>query len=1199
MQLHAVRMLCAFACLYACVAKCADTLQWESHPHFRVRPISPAMPGKTGFTLLTASHTGIQFTNRLSLDAAARNHNLMQSAGVAAGDYDGDGRCDLYFCTVEGRNTLYRNLGGFRFEDVTDKAGVATAKLFSTGAIFADVDGDSLLDLLVSANNGGPTLFLNLGNGQFTNATAGSGLNTRPLGGTSIALADLDGNGALDLFVANYGENTLLRSGGGLSVRTVNGRPVVSGRDARRWKIINGRIIEFGEPSAVYLNDGKGNFKALSWTDGTFLDEDGKPLRQQPMDLSLSVMMRDINGDHAPDIYVCNDFQTPDRIWINDGQARFRAVSKLALRHTSNFSMGADFADLDRDGRDDFIVVDMLSRLHPLRMTQMTETNLEPPMPGEIDNRPQIRRNTLFWNRGDGTYAEIANFAGVDASDWSWTPAFLDVDLDGYEDLLVSNGHAHDTQDLDVGDAPVERTPEGARRHLMRFPKLETSNYAFRNRGDLTFEEVGAKWGFDSKQVCHGIAFADLDNDADLDVVLSSLNAPPLIYRNESAAPRVLVRLKGRAPNAFGVGAKITVWNGAVPMQSQQMIAGGRYLSADELARSFAAGSLTNQMAIEVVWRNGTRTAVSNVVANRIYEIIEPAPSAPATLAAKGGEKTIAPLFKDVSAQLGHKHHEELFEDFVRQPLLGKRLSQFGPGVAWCDLDADGRDELVIGAGRGGALTMFRPTGTGSFSKTEISGIATDDLLGLSTFVENGKGSLLVARAGYEANAPAALLSVSLSGSAVEIATNAVFPSSSIAPVAVADVDGDGVLDQFVGGRVVPGRYPESSASFFNGRSLGDLGLVSGAVWSDLDNDGFPELVLACEWAPIRVFKFEQGKPREITSALKMDAFKGWWTSVTTGDIDGDGRLDIIAGNWGLNAGYRATPEHPLRLHHGDFAGDGGVQIIEAEFDEEANKYLPRENLTMLAPSMPFLRARFPTHASFRNTTVPEALGERIAVGKQLEATTLASTLFLNRGGHFEAVPLPPQVQWAPVFGMSVADADGDGRDDVFLAQNFFATRHDVPRLDSGLGLWLKNADAKLEPMSAEESGIHIWGEQRGCAVSDFDQDGRVDLTVAQNAAETKLFRNQRAKPGLRVRLKGPPGNPNGIGTVIRLKNPNGLGPAREIHGGSGYLSQDSAVAVLGMSERPTHVTARWPGGKTTEVAMPTDAREVMIEFPQ
>ena len=545
---------------------------------------------------------------------------------MAAGDFDGDGFCDLYFCNLEGASALYRNLGNGRFEDVTARAGVACTNQASRGAVFADLDGDGKLDLFVSSLSGPNACFLNRGGGRFENVTEAAGLVLKA-GGHSLALADVDGDGDLDLYIANYGEISILRSGGTVSVRQVNGKDVVTGRHATRIKIVNGHMIELGEPHALYINDGHGRFTRASWTDGTFLTAEGKPLKTAPADLGLSAMFRDINGDGYPDLYVCNDFQTPDRIWINDGKGHFRALPDIALRCTSHFSMGVDFADIDRDGRDDFFVGDMLSRFYNLRMTQLNASNPPPEYVGEMTDRQQVRRNTLSLNRGDGTYAEIANFAGVDASDWSWSVVFLDVDLDGFEDLLVANGHAYDTQDLDV----YEKVPRTGRtgspmqqrnRELKEYPPLITPNVLFRNRGDRTFEEVGQAWGFNATNVSHGIALADLDNDGDLDVVVSCLWTPPLIYRNESSAPRVAVRLKGKAPNIQGIGAKIKVSGGAVPVQTQEIICGGRYLSADDPMRVFAAGSVTNQLTIEVTWRSGSKSLITDALPNHIYEII-------------------------------------------------------------------------------------------------------------------------------------------------------------------------------------------------------------------------------------------------------------------------------------------------------------------------------------------------------------------------------------------------------------------------------------------------------------------------------------------------------------------------------------------------------------------------------------------------
>ena len=1215
------------------VAPCfAGQLQWRDENGFRWADLPKSSGEKAGFTRLTPEETGIYFTNQTTDFEIARNRMLADGSGVAVGDVDNDGLPDVFFAELNGNCVLYKNLGGYKFKNITATSGIVCTNYICRGVVFADINGDRWLDLLITTTGNGVLVFSNRHDGTFSNISRAAGLLT-DYGASSLALADVDGNGTLDVYVANR-RKISLRDRADISVQMVDGK--ISIPDSLRTQLTlstRGVVLEYGDPDQLYLNDGRGTFTPLSWTNGAFLDENGKPLKDAPRDWALSAMFHDVNGDSAPDLYVCNDFWSPDRFWINDGKGHFRAASDQALRHTSASSMGVDFSDVDRDGQTDFMVVDMLSRDWSWRKRQKPGLNSDLIPAGETNDRPQVVRNTFFHNRGDGTFAEIAGYAGVAGSEWAWQPVFMDVDLDGWDDILVITGFHRDIQDRDMIEkySGLQRTGrllppklgfDGQPVKRTRQELITDGNFAIysmenplappivgcRNLGGLKFSDVGPQWGLSAPAIRTGIALGDLDGSGNLDFVVNTFRGPAEIYRHDiTAAPRVAVRVKGLAPNTQGIGAKIKLLNGALPMQSAEVISGGYYLSGADPMRVFAAGNSTN-MTLEITWRNGKVSTIQNIKPDREYEIDEAG-----AIAARAREtaKNVQPLFEDVSSLIAHQHHEVTFNDYERQPLLPHQLSQDGPGVAWAKLDGNTRESLVIGAGRGGRLETFSPDGSGKFVRAQSTFTGSDDLTGIASWIlPDGKRALLVGQASYEATTnPISALIVSVDSGKINKVGQLPATTASTGPITVADVDGDGDLDVFVGGRVIPGRYPESTDSKIyrndgkqlnrdaeNSRVLEKAGLVSGAVWSDLDGDGFPELVLACEWGPIRVFKNNRGSLHEITKELGMDRHTGWWRGVTTGDIDGDGRPDIIASNWGLNSDYVASPEHPAQLYYGDLTGRGANDLIETAYDAALKAIVPRRDRQAMGQQFPFFVKAFPTHKEYGEATIGKILSALPKPFTNIQATTLASTVFLNRTNYFQAVELPREAQLSPAFGVNVADFDGDGNEDIFLSQNFSQVQAEEPRLDAGRGLLLRGiGGGKLEAVTGQHSGLMIYGGQRGSAAGDFNEDGRVDLAVAQNGAETKLYKNAAAKPGLRVRLSGPPGNPDGIGAMLRLMFGERSGPAREIHGGSGYWSQDSAIQILGGAEVPTQIWVRWPGGKTATSPIPNGAKEITV----
>jgi enediyne biosynthesis protein E4 len=955
------------------------------------------------------------------------------------------------------------------------------------------------------------------------------------------------------------------------------------------------------------------------------LDASGQALEEAPLDWGLTATFRDVNGDGWPDLYVCNDYWTPDRFWLNDGTGRYRAVDDWAMRKTSASSMGVDFGDLDRNGTVDFLVLDMLSRDPRLRKRQLQAQTPEPSGLGLGAVRQQVLRNTLYRNRGDGTFAERAYQAGLEASDWSWSAIFVDGDLDGYDDVLISAGHFRDVQDFDAEAAIQARQrswdgfPTDAARqkaytqelmeHYRLYPRLELPVAAFRNRGDGTFHEVTGEWGLSTPGVHHGMAMADLDGDGRLDLVVNRLNGPLMVYRHGGTGGRVAVRLQGTGANTAGIGARVTLRGGAVPEQTTEVVGGGRYLSGSDTLVSLATGSNRADMELQVRWRSGRQSMVRGVREGRLYLVQEStAVSVEEVAEPPSGEI----WFDDFSDRLAVVPTEVAIDEAQRQPLLPKQLGQAGPGVTWADLNQDGYDDLVVGTGRGGEPVVLLGDGRGGFQRTWAwpGGPVADDTGSLLMWRDGPGGPRAAwAMTGYEADLQSAVVGARWNDQGTLSAPNAVAHVKVGGVLAVAEPRGDGSWYLFVGGGVLPGRYPLGGPSRLLRWREGiwhadprqqvvfdNLGIVRGAIWTDLDQDGIAELVVVGEWSPVRVFQDRQGLFHEVTEDWGLALYTGWWQGVTAGDFNGDGRQDLVVSNWGRNSAYRASPEEPLPVWFGEWAQPGVMEVLIGERDR--GHWVPRPTLAVLASSLPFLRERFATHRAYAEATMEEVLGDRRALARQWQVTTLDSKVFLNTGRGFRALALPGEAQESPAYGVSAADFDGDGHEDLFLAQNFFGLPPTEGRLDAGLGMVLKGGgDGTFEPVPAARSGVRLHGEQRGSAVADFDGDGRMDLVVGQNAAPVALYRNRHGKPGLRVRLQGTEANPDGIGAVVRLHSQGRPGPSREVRAGGGYLSQDSVVSVLAMPATPEGVDleVRWPGGKEIIVPVPRGAGSIRV----
>ncbi len=1204
-------MLLPLAACLACALPRVGPAQ-QAPPSLERQTLASPSSGGGKFVLAEGRSLGLDFTS--IVDDTHPNRLLylatLACGGVAIGDVDGDGRPDVFLAGGAGPNKLFRNVappGEIRFEDITARSpGLDGADLWAGGATLGDVDADGDLDLYLCHFDAPNALFLNDGAGHFEEQGVPWGCALTDAS-HSAAFCDYDRDGDLDLYVLTnrYEDEAGYRGAEALASR--NGKPVIRPefekyydfwyKDAEHWG-----VDRAGRADYLLRNDG-GKFTDVTGAAGIKGRGEGN-----------SLTWWDFDNDGWVDLYVANDFITPDCLYRNNHDGTFTDVLGDRVPHTSWFSMGADFGDVNNDGWMDLLVADMSATNHFKQKTTMGA------MGGDILNRalgskpPQFMRNAFLINTGTDRFLEGAFSSGIARSDWTWSVQCADFDSDGLLDFFVTNGTVRELMNSDRMLTPemLAKAPEWE--YVKKFPPRLEKNRLFRNAGALHFDDISDTWGFQSNTASYGAARGDLDGDGDWDLVIVDAEAQVKIARNNlRGGERMIVELRGTRSNRFGTGARIELEAGGVKQIREVQPTRG-YLSGNEPVEHFGLGKEKRAARLRVTWPSGTVQEFHDLDAGFRYRITE----------SLTGEREQAapaealPLFVPIDLSLP-KHREIPFDDFARQPLLPNKLSQLGGALAWGDVDGDGDDDLFLGGAAGQPGELRLNEGGGVFEAQWIDAFAEDKAredMGAVFFDSDGDGDLdlYVASGSYEFERDAAELADRLylnDGSGgytrAEAGTLPDIRESS-GPVAAADFDRDGDLDLFVGGRVVPGQYPLSPRSVLLRNEKGafadtadrlsgfaDQGMVTGALWSDANGDGWIDLLVTLEWGPVRLWLNEGGSLRDATDDAGLGDRLGWWNGVAAGDVDGDGDLDYVITNFGHNTKYHTDAKHPLQLFYGDFRKDGDLQLIEAEY--EGGTLFPVRGRSCSTRAIPNLAEKFNTYRDFASASLseiytPELLGK----SHHFSINTLETGILVNDGsGKFSFKALPPLAQIAPCFGVVVSDLDGDGKADILLAQNFHSPQSETAPFDGGLGLLMrgdgKGAFTEIWP---KQSGILVPGDAKALTVADLNGDARPDLVFGRNDDAPLAFLATPAglEHFLTLRLIGPRGNPSAIGarvTVTRGDADCEVREVREVAAGSGYLSQSGGLLSFGLGdeEKVREVLVRWPDGSSAHYGDP------------
>ena len=1115
-------------------------------------------------------------------------YNSLPGGGICVGDIDGDDLPDVFLTQANVGSQLYRNLGQLKFEDITETSGVSNTTT-SQGAAFVDVDNDGDLDLMVCHAETANQLFINDGKGHFTEEAAQRGLD---FVGNSVmmAFADYDGDGDLDGYLV-----TNRRDDKNVNVpeptKDENGHWVVPKEALEFIDVIvskdgKERIVRAAQYDHLFRNNGDGTFTDVS-------DEAGLTGNYW----GLSAVWWDYNRDGHIDLYVSNDFYSPDQLYRNNGDGTFTDVAPEALPHTPWYSMGADAADINNDGWLDFMGSDMSGTNHYKQKASMGDMNttawfLVHPTPR------QYMRNAMYLNTGTDRFIEMAQLAGIANTDWTWSLKFADFDEDGWIDLYVTNGMNRDWTNSDTRNASNAATSEAEKMKIwLASPQRRDANIAYRNSGSLHFDEVSQSWGLGDEKVSYGVALSDLDRDGDIDIITNNAEEAASVYRNDKTdSRRILVQLKGTENNRHGIGATIVVETDA-GLQTRQITAAQGYMSSNETLVHFGLGTADSIKSLTVTWPSGKSQRYSDLATDHYYRITETSSSPTPT-----AQVVSSPWFEPLSDFAEIRHQETPFNDFNRQPLLPNQLSQLGPGMAWADIDADGDVDLFLGGASGQAGQIFMNE-AGKLVPHETSALQLDadhEDMGALFFDFDGDKDLdlYVASGGVECVRDDPLLQdrlyVNDGQGNFEKANEEVLPrlTDSGSCVSASDFDRDGDQDLFVGGRVIPGEYPRAPKSRLlrnDGGTFQDVtqeiaadllerGLVTASLWSDVDQDGWPDLLVAYEWGPVALFGNQSGKLIDRTSEAGLHERQGWYNSLAPCDLDRDGDMDFLVGNFGWNTKYHANSKKPALLYYGDFEENGNYRLVEAEYEDST--LFPVRGKSCSTNAMPFLGNKFTKFHDFAIASLDEIYTEpKLEKAQRFEINSLESGALINDGkGNFRFEPFPTLAQVAPVFGISTLDANNDGIADVILAQNFFGPQAETGRFDGGVSLLLLGAgDGTFRTVPAHESGIVIPGDATATTLVDLDNDGQAELFVASNDGPCYGFRQTQAHDSLTVTAATGHGLP--IGTRVLVRYAGGQQELHEVSAGSGYLSQSDTTLRISRPDQIEAIDIIWPSG--------------------